>query len=228
MTKYINTGTPPTIETFSAPSLDFEAAERCALHVALGLKSVHNAGFMHRDLKPKNVLMAFNGAFKIADFGFAKEYLDYVSNTQGKGTRYYRAPEVISGRTYTPAADLYSLGVLYMDLFVLFDKTPKYTKKYFENRKKSHEDSSGGEKPIDVVFPTGKAEMYSEPIEALTRFIPQDRPTLDSVLNFLKTPIQNSPLLKEPTAMAPGLCCFMVFQFFFKKKNKKKRKEKNK
>jgi tRNA A-37 threonylcarbamoyl transferase component Bud32/tetratricopeptide (TPR) repeat protein len=93
-----------------------EAAELVET-IARAMQFAHDSGVVHRDLKPKNVLLTLEGVPKISDFGLAKLLDDDSSGTSSGeilGTPSYMAPEQVEGRTegVGPAADLYSLGVI--------------------------------------------------------------------------------------------------------------------
>jgi serine/threonine-protein kinase len=85
--------------------------------VALGVQSAHQAGILHRDLKPGNVLLDSAGNARVADFGLAK-LLDRDSRQTASeamlGTPSYMAPEQAAGkaREIGPAADVWALGVI--------------------------------------------------------------------------------------------------------------------
>eukprot|EP00817_Percolomonadidae_sp_ATCC50343_P003030 CAMPEP_0117421770 /NCGR_PEP_ID=MMETSP0758-20121206/2757_1 /TAXON_ID=63605 /ORGANISM="Percolomonas cosmopolitus, Strain AE-1 (ATCC 50343)" /LENGTH=234 /DNA_ID=CAMNT_0005204017 /DNA_START=355 /DNA_END=1059 /DNA_ORIENTATION=+ len=85
-----------------------------------GLQCLHNNGVLHRDLKPENVLVNAKGQVMISDFGSSKHYgLSRYQNpySPDRGTRWYRAPELLMGATeYGPAADMWSVGCIFYDL----------------------------------------------------------------------------------------------------------------
>jgi serine/threonine-protein kinase len=93
-----------------------EAAELTET-LARAMHAVHEAGVLHRDLKPRNVLITSDGVPKISDFGLAK-LLDAGSECtasgQVMGTPSYMAPEQAEGHSKKigPAADIYALGAI--------------------------------------------------------------------------------------------------------------------
>ncbi|XP_069591118.1 serine/threonine-protein kinase NLK2 isoform X1 [Ranitomeya imitator] len=84
-----------------------------------GLKYLHSAGILHRDIKPGNLLVNSNCVLKICDFGLARvEELDESQHmTQEVVTQYYRAPEILMGsRHYQNAIDIWSVGCIFAEL----------------------------------------------------------------------------------------------------------------
>ena len=84
-----------------------------------GLKYLHSARVLHRDIKPGNLLVNSNCCLKICDFGLARieEPDEGVHMTQEVVTQYYRAPEILMGtRHYAAAVDIWSVGCIFAEL----------------------------------------------------------------------------------------------------------------
>ncbi|TGB08023.1 Stk1 family PASTA domain-containing Ser/Thr kinase [Streptomyces palmae] len=82
--------------------------------VLAALGAAHRAGFVHRDMKPENVLIGDDGRVKVADFGLARA-VDAATSTNTEsimGTVSYLAPEQIEHGTVDTRADIYACGVL--------------------------------------------------------------------------------------------------------------------
>ncbi|GAA4510911.1 hypothetical protein GCM10023191_074240 [Actinoallomurus oryzae] len=93
--------------------LSVEATLSLVAKVAEALQSIHAAGVIHRDLKPSNIILTAEGP-KVIDFGIARA-VDVTSITGTgiqPGTPAYMAPEYIDGKTVTPAADVFALGLV--------------------------------------------------------------------------------------------------------------------
>ncbi|XP_076248631.1 proto-oncogene serine/threonine-protein kinase mos [Calliopsis andreniformis] len=80
--------------------------------IAYALQFCHTAGIIHADVKPKNILISANGQPKLTDFGSSVLIEEPNWNFQLHGTPGYIAPEVLKGSKPTPAADIYSLGIV--------------------------------------------------------------------------------------------------------------------
>ncbi len=89
-------------------------ALRFARELAAGLAFAHGAGFVHRDIKPDNILIMQDGTTVICDFGIARAVTGYVTATGVNmtiGTPQYISPEQAQGRALDGRSDLYALGV---------------------------------------------------------------------------------------------------------------------
>jgi eukaryotic-like serine/threonine-protein kinase len=89
-----------------------------ALQACAGLQHAHNAGLVHRDVKPANLLVREDDVLKIADFGIARaaELTRLTQHGTVLGTAAYLSPEQAVGEEVTGAADIYSLGAVVYEL----------------------------------------------------------------------------------------------------------------
>ncbi|WP_062464993.1 serine/threonine-protein kinase [Demequina soli] len=83
-------------------------------HTCRGLAAAHEAGVMHRDIKPGNLLVQEGDRVKITDFGVSRgtDQTTLTATGMVMGTAQYLAPELALGKPATPASDLYALGII--------------------------------------------------------------------------------------------------------------------
>ncbi|MFQ6392712.1 protein kinase domain-containing protein [Nocardia sp. KC 131] len=110
------------MEYMNAPSLAAKLSGKRTLaptevakigaQAAGALAAAHDAGIMHRDVKPANILVGDDGTVKITDFGISRAVGDVTVTATGflAGTPAYLAPEVARGENPEPASDVFALG----------------------------------------------------------------------------------------------------------------------
>ena len=93
------------------------AAARILAQIGAALSAAHTAGVLHRNLKPANILLDAEGNAYLSDFGIAvdPDALPAPSLTGGS-PRSYRAPEQSAGKQATPQTDIYSFGMLMLEV----------------------------------------------------------------------------------------------------------------
>jgi beta-lactam-binding protein with PASTA domain len=93
-------------------------AARLTAQAAHAIDAAHQAGVVHRDIKPGNVLVTRDGRVKVTDFGIARAVAESALTLPGTtlGSVHYFSPEQARGETATPASDIYSLGIVLYEL----------------------------------------------------------------------------------------------------------------
>jgi RIO-like serine/threonine protein kinase len=95
----------------AAGPLDESAARRIMARIALALATAHDAGILHRDVKPANILVSRSGEPVLADFGIARLFSGGATTTGNvAGTVAYAAPETWLDTPASPQSDIFSLG----------------------------------------------------------------------------------------------------------------------
>jgi serine/threonine protein kinase len=148
--------------------LDPATTVRICTQVADGLQAMWDAGMVHRDVKPGNILIDVEGTAYLTDFGLAKDSQGTVLTRPGQalGSLDYMPPEQIRGETVTGAADIYSLGCV---VFECVDGKPPFA---------AHEGMRAlwahlQEEPPD---PSSVTPAFAEAVKAALRKEPADRP----------------------------------------------------
>ncbi|MEM7157830.1 MAG: protein kinase [Myxococcota bacterium] len=99
------------LEAFSVP--EPASIRSCFAQIAEGLAALHEAGLLHRDLKPTNIIVDDEGALKLLDFGLAISLREQAgAGAKPVGTVPYIAPELWRQEPARPAADWFSMGVM--------------------------------------------------------------------------------------------------------------------
>ena len=94
-----------------------DKALETAHQICAGLAAAHDCGLLHRDLKPANIMLDGRGRVRITDFGLALSSADATGRSETAGTPAYMAPEQIGKGEASVRSDIYSLGLVFYELF---------------------------------------------------------------------------------------------------------------
>jgi serine/threonine-protein kinase len=168
-----------------------------------GLAYVHEQGVLHRDLKPENLFLDQDDRVVLIDFGLAKgsddETLTFFNDTAT--TEIYTAPELLGQSLWSPAADVYSLGVV---AYELLTGTNPFRGRSLAETFTLH---------ADLVPPPptqGREPMLDALVMSLLSKLPEERPGADSARDELRgrghptettaPSIVSTPLVESPHA----------------------------
>lgn len=117
MTEYCDNG---TLFEFVEENKNYRIDEfriwKILIEILSGLKFIHLKNYLHLDLKPANIFVTFEGQLKIGDFGLATKLPILEKDFDLEGDRNYIAPELINDKIYTPFADIFSLGLIILEI----------------------------------------------------------------------------------------------------------------
>lgn len=190
---------------------------KLGLDVLNGLKSCHNNGVIHRDIKDDNIFVSDKAEYKIGDFGVSKVLKDSSKAESLKGTPNFLAPEVYFGKeSYTKSVDLYSLGIVLYRL-LNYSRNPFLThfpKQYFsQDEDAAFEERMSGKTPDipslggsqigqvivkSISDGTNRFQTATEFIVALEQAIGNtSADILDEQVNIVSVNSISSPIKKE-------------------------------
>ena len=147
----------------------------CALfQITNGLKYLHGANIIHRDLKCANIFISADGTFKLGDLNVSKVQRKGMAYTQ-TGTPYYASPEVWKDKPYTFSSDIWSLGCVVYEMAAL---DPPFTAVDMQSLFKK---ITKGDYPA---IPHIYSENLSKILKSLLQVNPVLRPSSDKILEF--------------------------------------------
>jgi len=159
----------------------------CALmfcEIGAGLEYIHEKRFIHRDIKPLNILIN-KGTCKIADFGLMTihasrfESLSEYYHSPGRGTRDYAAPEQLEGKHYDFKADIFPMGCIMMEFYTELNEDGQPKKALDSLRKGCIPQKFFALGRDDVQRFTDAKNL----VMSMTEHDPSKRPTISSIIN---------------------------------------------
>ncbi len=140
------------------------------------LTAAEDAGIVHGDIKPENILCTEDGRYVLADFGIARLLKDTVMSLGSSGTFRYTAPETYLEGTVSRSTDLYGVGIL-LYLLMNRDKDPFVDMKkpilYFQDRDKAFRARLEGTDPVPA--PAEGSEAFRNLITKACAYEPRRR-----------------------------------------------------
>ncbi len=178
------------------------------LKAALAMEEANRIGVLHRDVKPRNLLLSKAGVLKLADFGLAAVQVTKGGKAHGTvGTPQYMAPEIWQDKGATAKSDVYSLGAC---LYFLVTGRPPFVASSVEELKEFHLREQPAIPPdvprpvAEVIWcclakaPEARPESAAELAELLAE-------TLRVVVGERRRPISQPPITHDlPSSLSPG------------------------
>ena len=185
----------PSLADLLPPPLAPDRVARIGAEVASALAHTHAAGIVHRDVKPGNILLGRDGRARLTDFGIARLLGDTSRHTKTGftiGTAAYLAPEQVRVGEITPAADVYSLGLVMLEAVTgrrVYPGAPT--------------EAALARLHAPPVVPDSIPPGWRETLTAMTSLEPSDRPTALQAADALGAPgdMASAP---EQTRVLPG------------------------
>ena len=182
--------------------LPWHVAVAIASRIADGLAYLHDRSILHRDVKPSNVLVSYDGFVKLLDFGLARGHNATVMTQVGAvvGTLQYLSPELLTGAEATPATDLWATGVV---LYVMLCGRMHVTAAEFNDWVQAIVNDPIT--PPGAIVPTLPAQVSQLVMRALAREPKQRPPTAAALRDELDVLLEKHAHAGWDRVLTPGL-----------------------
>ncbi|EGG13259.1 LISK family protein kinase [Cavenderia fasciculata] len=200
VTQFIGGGTLSQLIKDQSKEFPMSVRFKLALDMALAMAYLHSRDILFRDLKSKNILIDTTSTLiraKICDFGFARIKINNsmsssLSTSKNRhlsicGTDEFMAPEVILGMDYDESADIFSFGVVLLEMATR-KKISKEIERGPMNAFEIPEDTARDLIPEDI------PPLFTELVIDCLRYQPLERPTFSHIIYTLKQLVSLYPL----------------------------------
>ena len=179
--------------------LDAERTWSILGQAASALAAAHDAGLVHRDVKPANLLLCPNGMLKVTDFGIARAAGSSSVTTAGTifGTPHYVSPEQVAGEPLTGASDFYALGVVAYECLTgvrMYDGDPMAVLI-------AHREQPAPELPPGV--PAGLRDLVGAMLDKDPANRPTDGRAIAAQAERFNAPTISMPVIADPYPVEP-------------------------
>ncbi|KAK1612680.1 hypothetical protein QYE76_036353 [Lolium multiflorum] len=173
-----------TLKTKLLPENIKSIPDRCYLfeEIVKGVKAIHEEFIVHRDLKPDNIFFRADMQVCIGDFGDAcigRDQFGGYGGTPNLGTEYYSAPELAIAKKITEKADIYTMGVMLIEIATIYDTESEIRRLLGRLRKRGLPD----EWASDLV---GDCDGTRGLVEGMIASEPADRPSAVEILEYIQ------------------------------------------
>jgi len=168
------------VALINQPEAFDEALVRVMLfHICCAVGFAHQAGIMHRDMKPENVLLTTEGFPKVCDFGLSRKLNSDTSAETQVGTPVYMAPEINNCETYDFSVDTFAIGLILRDMMAKVTVYEWMIERIPPNQRPSPKKWPGGQ------CTTSFSAVLVKLSERMSNQLPGQRPSLFDVIQEL-------------------------------------------
>jgi eukaryotic-like serine/threonine-protein kinase len=200
--EYIDGDTLRTIITEKRP---IALVQKLAIieDLAAGLACVHEAGIIHRDIKPGNVMVTRTGVVKLLDFGVAKPPgTALTSHGAVIGTPNYMSPEQVRGDVLDPRSDLFSLSALLYELVTL---VPPFSGDFLQVARAILEKHPPSLRSLEPALPDGLDALVRQGLAKDPTHRPRSADEFRAALQAVRLGTLEAPTVHDDVPAAPRL-----------------------